>query len=533
MKACIIQPFYSTDYSRSEELFEKQLEMLDACDESVDLIVMPEAGDVPCLASTVEQYKESYREFGPRYLKKLAETAERCHALVFANATFVSENGRERNTTYVFDRTGNIIGHYYKKHLTPREVDKRKLDCAYTFQPSEPVIITIEGVRYAFLTCYDFYFYEAFAEIARYSPDIIIGCSHQRSDTHAALEMFTRFCAYHTNAYVVRSTVTLDENGSIGGCSMIVAPDSTVLVNLGSKIGMASYEFDPHKKYLKPAGFGNPDAAHYEYIDAGRRPWQYRPGGPAMVPGDSIQQYPRVCAHRGLCTGTPENSLAALGAAVALGADEVEFDIRPTKDRVLVLSHDPGIPGYPPISELTLEELRKIPVPVKDGKLEGITVVTFEEALRKFTCQTVINLHVKTPDNVNPIEEWILLEIARLLHKYDCEKHVYLMCGNDAVQEQFKKYMPGIRRCMGAGIEKDRIVERAIRLGCEKVQFYHGHMSEENIRLAKEHGIICNYFYTDDPNEAVKLIKMGIDTVLTNNYYAVNKAVKDAFLKAY
>ena len=54
MKVCIIQPEYSTDYSRSEELFEKQLALLAQCDESMDIIVLPESADTPCLAKTPE-----------------------------------------------------------------------------------------------------------------------------------------------------------------------------------------------------------------------------------------------------------------------------------------------------------------------------------------------------------------------------------------------------------------------------------------------------------------------------------------------
>ena len=55
MKVCIAQPEYSTDYQRSDELFEKQLELFEMCDESMDLIVFPEACDVPCLAKTKEE----------------------------------------------------------------------------------------------------------------------------------------------------------------------------------------------------------------------------------------------------------------------------------------------------------------------------------------------------------------------------------------------------------------------------------------------------------------------------------------------
>ena len=52
MKVCIIQPPYSTDFARSDEYFQIELDLMDQCDESMDLIVMPESCDIPCLAKT-------------------------------------------------------------------------------------------------------------------------------------------------------------------------------------------------------------------------------------------------------------------------------------------------------------------------------------------------------------------------------------------------------------------------------------------------------------------------------------------------
>jgi glycerophosphoryl diester phosphodiesterase len=48
-----------------------------------------------------------------------------------------------------------------------------------------------------------------------------------------------------------------------------------------------------------------------------------------------------VLAHRGLPTpGRPENTVAAISAALAAGADGVEIDVRITADGVLLCSHD-------------------------------------------------------------------------------------------------------------------------------------------------------------------------------------------------
>lgn len=49
---------------------------------------------------------------------------------------------------------------------------------------------------------------------------------------------------------------------------------------------------------------------------------------------------PRIIGHRGESTDYPENTLAALQAAIEAGADGVELDVRFTADEVPVLLHD-------------------------------------------------------------------------------------------------------------------------------------------------------------------------------------------------
>lgn len=56
MKFCVVQPFYSTDFSLSDSCFQWMMDTLDQCDDSMDLIVLPEYGDVPCLAGTREEF---------------------------------------------------------------------------------------------------------------------------------------------------------------------------------------------------------------------------------------------------------------------------------------------------------------------------------------------------------------------------------------------------------------------------------------------------------------------------------------------
>lgn len=529
MKACIIQPPYSRDTSKSDEFFKFKLDMLDECDESVDIIVLPEYSDVPCATNTLEETLFYHDKYIDTLLSKCVETAKRCNSLVFVNA-LSKEDGAYRNTTYAYSRQGELVGKYFKKHLPPLELEVLKLDSDYTFEYSEPYIIEIEGVRYGFLTCYDFYFYEAFANIARNKVDIIIGCSLQRSDSHDAIEIMCRFLAYNTNAYVIRSSVSFSEDSEICGASMVVSPEGKVLENMKGKFGKAGVAFDVSDKYYKPAGYGNPDASHYEYIEYGRKPWQYRNAGSAMIPPDDHLKYPRICAHRGFNTIAPENSMPAFGAAIALGAHEIEFDLWPTADGEIVSCHDSTLDrvsdGSGKIYEHTYNELKKLDFGVKFGeKFKGLRIVLFEDILKKFSGHTIMNVHVKpTGPSYDPE---IMKKIVSLVRKYDATKHIYFMLEPDSDIIMFKNYAPDINVCVGHDFSRNwAIVDRAIELGAQKVQFFKPYFNQEMIDKAHAHGIICNMFFADDAEEAQRYLDMGIDTILTNDYNLVSQILR-------
>lgn len=531
MKACIVQPEYSKDIKYSDELFEKKLTLLDECDDTLDIIVLPEYSDVPCVTDTLEQTLYYHNKYIDVLLKKCVSTAKRCSANVFVNALSL-ENGSYRNTTYIFDKRGNLAGKYFKKHLPPFEVDVLKLDDSYTKDFSEPYVLEIDGLRYGFLTCYDFYFYEAFANIARSQVDIIIGCSLQRSDTHSAIETMCKFLAYNTNAYVLRSSVSFDENSDICGASMVVSPYGKVMANMHGRFGKEIVEFDPKDKYCKPAGFGNPPAPHYEYMEYGRKPWQYRNTGTSIVLGEKQMPYPRICAHRGFNTIAPENSMPAWGAAVGMGAEEIEFDIWSTKDGVLVSCHDDTLErvstGVGKIYEKTYAELLELDFGIKHGeKFAGMKIPTFEEILKRFAGQVIMNIHVKIWDCHQPENK--LEEIVGLIRKYDAQKHVYFMTNNDEMLAKSMAYAPDIDVCVGwDGNTEDKMsmVHRAIKLGAKKIQLYKPYFDEFTVMKAHENNIICNVFWSDDIEEAKKYLDMGIDTILTNDYHLISQILK-------
>ncbi len=85
-----------------------------------------------------------------------------------------------------------------------------------------------------------------------------------------------------------------------------------------------------------------------------------------------------VVAHRGAHLQHRENTLEAFRAALALGVDGVELDVRRTLDGVLVVHHDPAIggrlvgatlardlPEYVPVLAVAMDALRGVTVNVE------------------------------------------------------------------------------------------------------------------------------------------------------------------------
>ncbi|MBE6667656.1 MAG: hypothetical protein E7607_05060 [Ruminococcaceae bacterium] len=535
MKICVIQPKYSFDPRDARKCFEELLMLMDKCDSSMDLIVLPEYSDALADVVGKEGFYGAVREFNETLMKKASETAKRCNSLIFVNAGYKTENG-VRNTTHAIDRSGKIVGRYFKAHPAPSEVKTdaeggHELDVAYSYEIAEPYVMEIEGLRFGFLTCYDFYFYENFARIARENVDIIIGCSLQRTDSHEALSIINKFLCYNTNAYLVRASVSLGEDVKKCGCSMVVAPDGKTVLNMESRVGLGICDIDPRAKYYKPAGHMGAPKAHYEYIEEGRRPWLYRNGGASVVPFDQVMKYPRICAHRGFNTVAPENSMPAFGAAVALGAEEIEFDLWSTKDGVIVSCHDSTLDrvsnGTGKIYDHTYAELLELDFGAKYGeKFAGLKIPTFEEILQKFAGRVIMNIHVKIWDH--EFECDMLEEIVALIRKYDCSQHVYFMTSSDKMIRRAMEYASDIRCCVGWDGNKDpmSMVERAIKLGAYKIQLFKPYFTEETVKKAHEHGILCNVFFADDPQEARKYREMGIDTILTNDYLNISNTLK-------
>ena len=162
---------------------------------------------------------------------------------------------------------------------------------------------------------------------------------------------------------------------------------------------------------------------------------------------------PRVIAHRGVWgAGVPENSLAAFEQAIALGADGIEFDVRRTRDRELILFHDAEIAGVP-VANLTRVE-------VEDRA--GVLPPLLEEALELARGRIWLDVELKKDRYVD--------DIADLLSGFAAK-------GGDLIVTSFVDRMlgrltelaPQLTRGLVLGRSAERATERAHACGATLV----------------------------------------------------------------
>ena len=261
----VVQPQYFAGENTDEKIAAFLLEQLHKV-VTGGLIVLPEYSNAGGLSDVESKLKALSR--AESILKETSEVAKNKQAYVAVNV-LQQRDGKIKNSTYLFDKNGDVAFIYDKQHLPPSEVkmgikagdDSGKCQC----------LCELDGIKFAFMTCYDVYFNEQIEHIAKGKPDIILIPGLQRGERTDIIRAQMKLVAFRCNAYVARSSYSMKDDEH-GGCSMIVAPDGKILNDIGKDVGCISADVNPFEKYMRTAGFGENLVRNDEFISAGMCP---------------------------------------------------------------------------------------------------------------------------------------------------------------------------------------------------------------------------------------------------------------------
>lgn len=238
-----------------------------------------------------------------------------------------------------------------------------------------------------------------------------------------------------------------------------------------------------------------------------------------LQPGVSFEQpsKPLVVAHRGASVEQPENTIAAFEAAIVAGADAVEFDVRMTADGHAVVLHDPDVSrttnGTGVVSELTLEEIRKLGVP------------TLQEALQCLSGRAAADIEIKnSPDEPGhtPDAEPAVEAALAALDELGFSSSVIMSSFDPRSIAHSRALRPDVPTGLLTwfDVDADDALDRATGQGHTWVLPFVTNVLEAGASFAaRVHaaGAFLGVWIADDPNTARRLFDLGADAVATND----------------
>jgi glycerophosphoryl diester phosphodiesterase len=220
----------------------------------------------------------------------------------------------------------------------------------------------------------------------------------------------------------------------------------------------------------------------------------------------------KVIAHRGAWknTGTPQNSIASLKAAIALGCFGSETDVHMTKDSALVINHDPVWAGLP-IQRTDLEELRKTkhvngePLPLLEDFLDVI----------KKQSGTKLILELKPSENGRDWANATVKKVLSTIKKYKAEKWITYISFDYEMLQEILRLQPSANVQYLNG---DKSPEELKKDGIKGADYHYSVFQKhpEWIESAKKNNIDLNAWTVNDENTMRWFLANDFDFITTN-----------------
>lgn len=220
----------------------------------------------------------------------------------------------------------------------------------------------------------------------------------------------------------------------------------------------------------------------------------------------------KVIAHRGAWknTNVPENSIASLNHAIAMGCEGTEFDVHMSADSLPLINHDPSIQGVS-IAKTHSRELLKMKL------ANGETLPTLENYLKAGMVQTKTKLILEIKPSELGKESSIALtqKVVALVEKLQAQAWVdYISFDYEACKEVMR-VAPYAKVAYLRGDKTPTELATDHFFGLD----YNFSVLQKNpawIDDAKSKGLTINVWTVNDKVSLEEFLKKGVDFITTN-----------------
>lgn len=214
----------------------------------------------------------------------------------------------------------------------------------------------------------------------------------------------------------------------------------------------------------------------------------------------------RIVGHRGARGLAPENTIASLNKALGYKVDEIEIDLRVTKDGFVILHHDAAVTDPNGLQLLikhhSYEEL------IKHKK----DMITFEEALDCINRQVALYVEIKPGEPVQPIVQIFKQYLANGWLASDFK----IASFSQNILLDLQAELPGIDTIVNEKWSGVRASRRARELNTKYISMNQRWLWSGYIQAVKHSGYHLYTYTLNDKKKARKWQQHGLYAVVTD-----------------
>jgi glycerophosphoryl diester phosphodiesterase len=229
----------------------------------------------------------------------------------------------------------------------------------------------------------------------------------------------------------------------------------------------------------------------------------------------------RVIAHRGFSSAAPENTIAAVRAAIEIKADMVEIDVTLTADGHIVVIHNETLDrttnGSGKVFRFTLAELQKLDAGSWfDPSFAGERIPSLDAVLDEVEGRILINVEIKS----EAVDRGIVPMVAAAIQRQGMVDQVVVSSSSPTALQQMHSEAPEIRTAVlyNTKFHKGRdSVEIVTDLGASVFHIKRQRLTGKMLRRCREHDIPVGIYTVNKPARMRRLVKKGIDAIFTDH----------------